>query len=486
MNQRNNEDTAPFLNRNDGEGEKLPPEAELNIEAEQQLEIEKPEADYTLGMPIDQLEEQEVADDPVRMYLHEIGRVPLLTAVEERDLARHLEEDKRINEIKLDHQQKYGKSPSATEIMIAMLRELHQAFPLINILQKQLVIKPSTSFMKSISNTRLRSSIDSEISQQLVQAIAHEMDRSMPEIEQLLINLSLNINLLPKEVLEAISDSASLDDVESLMKDEALISSIKVYDRKFEIYLEEIKREAARAKRHLTNANLRLVVSVAKKHIGRGMALLDLIQEGNIGLMMALKKFNPYKGYRFISYAIWWIRAYIQNFIIKTWSLVKIGTTQTQKKLFYKIGKVRKALESNRDDEKRYDTLAHDLDVSKEDLMQMEQRMSSRDLSLDAPFDDDHELTHLDLLQEESLNQEEALALEEEKNLRERDVRNAMKRLNEKEKYVVMNRVMADSPLTLQEIGSHLKLSRERVRQIENEALKKLKKEFSTRASLEA
>jgi RNA polymerase sigma-32 factor len=246
------------------------------------------------------------------------------------------------------------------------------------------------------------------------------------------------------------------------------------------------KTSDVEAAQKLITANLRFVVKVAFEYKSYGIKLLDLIQEGNIGLMMALKKFDPYKGYRFISYAIWWIRAYIQNFIIKTWSLVKIGTTQTQKKLFYKIGKVRKALESNRDDEKRYDTLAHDLDVSKEDLIEMEQRMSSRDLSLDAPFDDDHELTHLDLLQEDSLNQEESLALEEEKNLRERDVQNALKRLNEKEKYVVMNRVMAETPLTLQEIGSHLKLSRERVRQIENEALKKLKREFSSRTSLEA
>jgi RNA polymerase sigma-32 factor len=225
---------------------------------------------------------------------------------------------------------------------------------------------------------------------------------------------------------------------------------------------------------------------VAFEYKSYGVKLLDLVQEGNIGLMMAVKKFNPYKGYRFISYAIWWIKAYMQNYIIKTWSLVKIGTTQAQKKLFYKIGKVRKALESNPENEKRYELLANDLEVAKEDIIEMEQRMSSRDLSLDTPFDEDHELTHLELLQEESSNQEEALAQEEERRIRERQVQNAMKRLNEKEVYVIKNRIMADEPLTLREIGSHLKLSRERVRQIESEALRKLKKEFSTSIDLRA
>jgi RNA polymerase sigma-32 factor len=130
--------------------------------------------------------------------------------------------------------------------------------------------------------------------------------------------------------------------------------------------------------------------------------------------------------------------------------------------------------------------LAKNLDVPKEDIIEMEQRMSSRDLSLDSTFDEDHELTHLDLLQEDRPNQEELLAQEEEKRIREQKVHNAMKRLSEKEMYVIKNRIMADEPLTLQEIGDQLKLSKERVRQIESEALKKLKKEMSRITSPEA
>jgi len=256
-------------------------------------------------------------------------------------------------------------------------------------------------------------------------------------------------------------------------------------EEEFEIAVRYRKYNDINAAHRLITSNLRFVVKVAFEYKSYGVKLADLVQEGNIGLMMAVKKFNPYKGYRFISYAIWWIRAYIQNFIIKTWSLVKIGTTQAQKKLFYKIGKVRKALESNQENEKKYELLANDLEVTKEDIIEMEQRMSSRDLSLDAPLDEDHDLTHLDLLQEDSANQEEVLAQQQEKKIREREVQNAMKRLNEKEAYVIQNRIMADSPLTLQEIGNHLKLSRERVRQIESEALRKLKREINPSIHLE-
>jgi len=255
-------------------------------------------------------------------------------------------------------------------------------------------------------------------------------------------------------------------------------------EEEFQTAVRYQKYNDTEAAQKLITSNLRFVVKVAFEYKAYGIKILDLIQEGNIGLMMAVKKFDPYKGYRFISYAIWWIRAYIQNFIIKTWSLVKIGTTQAQKKLFFKIGKVRKALEANEGNEKKYDLLAHDLSVAKEDIVEMQQRMSSRDLSLDAPFDEGHELTHLDLLQENSPDQEEALVEAQQKKIREQEVLNALKRLNEKEVYVIKNRIMADTPLTLQEIGDHLRLSRERVRQIEGEALKKLKKEMSGREEL--
>jgi RNA polymerase sigma-32 factor len=278
--------------------------------------------------------------------------------------------------------------------------------------------------------------------------------------------------------------TSGLEKYNGLLSAEMYFGQIKLLPL---LTLEEELRLAARYRKYndreaaekLVTSNLRFVVKVALEYKTYGIKLLDLIQEGNIGLMMAVKKFDPYKGYRFISYAVWWIRAYIQNFIIKSWSLVKIGTTQAQKKLFYRIGKVRKALEADGESEAKYEHLASDLDVTKADIVEMEQRMAARDLSLDSPVSDDHELTHLDLLQEKSLNQEESLALEQERKILEREVIRVMNHLNQNETYVIKNRIMSDPSLTLREIGNHLKLSRERVRQIESEALKKLRKKIS-------
>ncbi len=235
-------------------------------------------------------------------------------------------------------------------------------------------------------------------------------------------------------------------------------------------FFEEKDLEAAH---RLITANLRFVVKIAGEYKAYGMKMLDLIQEGNIGLMMAVRKFDPHKGIRLISYAVWWIRAYIQNYIISAWSLLKIGTTQAQKKLFFKLNQAKNAIRrlTGGDD---MEATALSLHVKESEVIEMDQRMRG-DYSLDAELVDGEGLTMLEALADERQNQEEALAEQQEASLLHGQVTQAMERLNEKERYVIEKRVTADDPHTLQEIADHFAISRERVRQIEEGALKKIK-----------
>lgn len=250
-------------------------------------------------------------------------------------------------------------------------------------------------------------------------------------------------------------------------------------EEEFELALKYREKGDIEAAHKLITSNLRFVVKIALEYKNYGLKLLDLIQEGNIGLMMAVKKFDPRRGYRFISYAVWWIRAYIQNFIIKSWSLVKIGTTQAQKKLFYKLGKVRRLLEAPQGDHPQsYEDIAKDLGVKEEEIHEMEQRMGRRDLSLDLPFDEDQGLTPLALLSDDSPDQEDMLIRSQDSQIQRNEISKALARLSERERYIITHRIMGDNPLTLREIGDTLNLSRERIRQIEKEALTKLRREM--------
>jgi RNA polymerase sigma-32 factor len=215
------------------------------------------------------------------------------------------------------------------------------------------------------------------------------------------------------------------------------------------------------------------VVKIAAEYRSYGMKMLDMIQEGNIGLMMAVRKFNPLKGFRLISYAVWWIRAYIHNYIISTWSLLKIGTTQAQKKLFFKLNQAKSALRGmNGVDD--LEATALSLDVKETEVEEMEQRMRG-DCSLDAEIIDGEGFTLLENLVDDRQNQEELLGDLQEHALLRHEIDQALTGLNEKERYVIEQRVAADSPMTLQEIADHFSISRERVRQIEEGALKKMR-----------
>lgn len=228
----------------------------------------------------------------------------------------------------------------------------------------------------------------------------------------------------------------------------------------------------------LVVSNLRFVVKVAFEYINYGMSLLDLIQEGNLGLMMAVKKFNPYKNYRLISYAIWWIRAYIQNFIMNNYSIVKLGTTQNQRKLFYTLPKIKKELALKGDSlEDSKENVVKMLDVTPVELDEMELRLSARDFSLEyAAYADKNNRLPIEALPDYRTPECELIEEEDEKQYKQAVVQQALSQLNEKERYIIENRILSDEPLTLQEVGDKLGVTRERVRQLEARALDKLKK----------
>jgi len=246
-------------------------------------------------------------------------------------------------------------------------------------------------------------------------------------------------------------------------------------EEEFRYAVEWKKNQTMEAAEKLVVSNLRFVVKIAHEYRNYGVKLADLIQEGNIGLMHAVKKFDPYKGYRLISYAVWWIRAYIQNYIIKTWSLVKIGTTQAQRKLFFKLNKTKKDIQALSLKNPEFSEIADSLGVKEEEVEEMDVRMTNRDLSLDMAIGDDGGSSHMDFLTYGGEDQETELIRKEEAELVRKNITGALAVLNEKEMYIIKNRVMADDPQTLQAIGDRYKITRERARQIEKQALKKLR-----------
>lgn len=235
-------------------------------------------------------------------------------------------------------------------------------------------------------------------------------------------------------------------------------------------FYEEKDLEAAH---RLITANLRFVVKIAAEYRSYGVKMLDLVQEGNVGLMMAVRKFDPYKGFRLISYAVWWIRAYIQNHVISVWSLLKIGTTQAQRKLFFKLNQAKSAIRNMTGGED-LEATALTLDVAESEVAEMGERMRG-ECSLDAEVADGDGYTLLEGLADDRRNQEELLADHQEQALLKREITAAMANLNEKERFIIERRVTAEEPMTLQEIADTFSISRERVRQIEEAALRKMK-----------
>lgn len=249
-------------------------------------------------------------------------------------------------------------------------------------------------------------------------------------------------------------------------------------EREFELavrYKNTGDREAAH---ELVVSHLPFVVKIAFQYRHYMIPVQDLIQEGTIGLMKAVKRFDPDKGFRLVSFAVWWIKAYIKNFILRSWNLVKLGTTQAQRKLFFRIGEVGE----HQDESARQasiEDLAGELKVKPDDVIEVEARIKAREWSLNEAIGEDKELTAMDLLEDKSPDQEMQLIARESESALTTETEKALRKLDPRERFIVTKRHMEDDPWTLQELGDHFGTSRERIRQLEQRALKKLRVEFS-------
>ncbi|MBR58193.1 MAG: RNA polymerase subunit sigma-70 [Myxococcales bacterium] len=292
---------------------------------------------------------------------------------------------------------------------------------------------------------------------------------------------SVEVDVIPQEHLPVVSDRGG--DLSLYIRD---MKRYPVLSREEEKELAKRWYEDADpdAFRKLVVSNLRFVVKIANEYRRYGFRVSDLIQEGNVGLIKAVMKFNPNRGYRLISYAVWWIRAQIHDHILKNWSMVKLGTTQLQRKLFYRLQNAQSVLKerlheeaSDQDrDRLALEHIADSLGTDTRTVQEFQTRMKRRDLSIDTPLSDDNAYSVGDRLAQDGTDQHEVLEVSQSHHMLH-DVIDAVRTdLNDRDLYILDNRILSDSPLTLEELGDRYGVSKERIRQVEKRIREKIVK----------
>ena len=247
------------------------------------------------------------------------------------------------------------------------------------------------------------------------------------------------------------------------------------------------KNEDTSAAHRLVTSHLRLVAKIAMGYRGYGLPVNELISEGNIGMMQAVRRFDPERGFRLATYAMWWIRAAMQEYILHSWSLVKIGTTASQKKLFFNLRRLKGQMQAIEDGDlkpEQVNSIATTLGVPEQDVVSMNQRLAAPDHSLNAPLRIDGEGEWQDWLVDDNENQEQTYAASEEFSGRKALLDQAMMTLNERERHILAERRLKEEPSTLEDLSHHYNVSRERIRQIEARAMEKLQKAMSAEVEL--
>jgi len=401
-----------------------------------------------------EVEEGEALEDFVRLYLREIGRVPLLTADEEKKLARKLELNKYLQRLEEEWFKNHGTYPSGVNIVQALVEKLEQLSYLLTPLQEILQL-PLKENWANLHHPQFRQAIDKEIKKDVVKSLADSLGKEPSQIEKAIINLSLSSQLLTPEILMLIKSKTPL----------------KMYERSLSSHFERIKQEGKKAERHLIEANLRLVVSVAKKYTGRGMSLLDLIQEGNIGLIKAVAKFDYRKGFKFSTYATWWIRQAITRAIADQARTIRIPVHMVE--TINKLLKVNRQLAQEKGREPTTEELSHEMDLPEEKIMEIF-KVYQEPISLETPIGEEEDSHLSDFIEDRTTKPPLDAA---SYNLLKEQIEWALSTLTPRERRVLQLRFGLEDgrSRTLEEVGAEFDVTRERIRQIEAKALRKLR-----------
>jgi RNA polymerase primary sigma factor len=446
-----------------------PLEDELDEVAQEEKAEEEEEADSETEKEWEP-EALEVLDDPVRMYLREIGRVRLLTSADECLLARRLEGGKHLQNMERELTDREGRPPQPWEVARAFLGRVAAAAPLVEALAEYLGLPEGLTLTQVTEQEKLRAAIDATVSQEMLAALAMILEEPVENLYGAVVRLSLDMFLLPPRALDVVGDypPAQLADALNQAGCQAELNKLNA---DFAAHYRSVVADSDRSQAHLTEANLRLVVSVAKKYIGRGMALLDMIQEGNIGLIRAVEKFDYRKGFKFSTYATWWIRQAITRAIADQARTIRIPVHMVE--TINKLMRQHRRLLQEYGREPTPEEIGRAMEIGPEKVEEI-LKISQEPVSLETPIGEEED-SHLgDFIEDRNAP---APADAASFQLLKEQVDEVLHTLTEREARVLQLRFGLEDgrSRTLEEVGREFGVTRERIRQIEAKALRKLR-----------